>query len=1370
MQILTQPARRIPLILLLMVIWPALAVAQMTTKRPLISQPVEDSKLTILRGNRYPRAQAKYDRGAAPASLPMERMMLVLKRAPEQETELDALLAQQQNQSSPNFHAWLTPEQFGQQFGPADQDIQAVTSWLQLHGFQISKVSNGRTVIEFSGTAAQVQSAFHTEIHTYVVNGEAHWANASDPQIPTALTPVVVGIDTLHNFPRNALHHLGDRYTRSKETGAARGVDADQRAATLFTLPTPNGCGVQTSICYALGPYDFATIYDVLPLWNASPTHIDGTGQTIAIVAESNINPQDIVSFRNYFGLPTPPKLNIILDGPDPGLDPGGAETEADLDVEWAGAIAPNATIDLVVSQSTESSLGADLSAVYAVDNNLASVLNVSFGVCELALGTTGNQFFNQLWQQAAAQGITVLVATGDSGSAVCDRDDGPPPAPALFGLSVSGFSSTPYNVAVGGTDFNDLTNATTYWNLSNTAPASNPTAFPTLSAKSYIPETTWNNSCTNGVFGTLLGFSANPEMNCNNPQLVEFVTSVGGSGGKSGCTTSDGQDVSSCGGGYAKPSWQMGTGVPADGMRDVPDVSLFSAVGSPSGSFYIICEADALPSGTSSCDPANPATEFLAIGGTSASAPSFAAIMALVNQKTNSLQGNANYVLYKFAAQQPTAFHDVPAGATIAMPCAKASPDCTVTNSADTYGILSGYSTTAGYDLATGLGSVDANSLVTNWNTVTTKGSATTLSLSPSPVNITHGQSVNLNISVAAASSATGTPTGKVSLIANTAPPSAPSEVTEQGVQSFQLSNGLVSSTTSLLPGGSYTVVAQYPGDGTFGPSDSLPPLPVMVTSESSKTFANLVTVGINGNPTTFSASNAIYGSGVYVLRVDVGDAAANVSSATGISSNCSKGVSSCPTGTVTLTSSGVPLSGSTLSLNSKGYAEDQSLAIGSYAVSASYTGDSSYEPSATTVNFTISKAPTIASASAPELPIEYGNDEQVDAELQTNSDGVEPTGTFTFSIDGSPAQIYSVSYEGFPYQPSTTPPSYAYLDATGLAVFLSIGKHNLTMQYSGDANYDSATSPPYTVSVTQAQPSFSTDSVTPTTINLGQQVTLTAEMFGSQHGVPPTGTMTFHDGNTAISGTVTYTAVNSTSLTSSALQASMTYTPTSPGTHSITVTYSGDANYLSASTPNPPLTLTVVGPSFTVSANPTTVTINTPGSSGFTMLTFTSVNGYSGTIPLSPSLCAGMPPETTCSFSASSLVLNSSSQSATATLTFQTTAPSTVLPQSSRRPLGLELSKLGGSVALACIFCVGILSLGYRNARRWWRVTFAPLAIASLVAIGSCGGGGGGGSAGGGGGNAGTPVQLDVGVVITFSGAAATPTPTLNLSINVE
>jgi subtilase family serine protease len=826
--------------------------AQNVTAR--ITEVVNNEQRVTLRGNTYPLARPEYDRGAAPDTLPMERMLLVLTRSPEQEAVLTTLLDEQQDKSSPNFHTWLTPEQFGRQFGPADADIQAVTGWLTSQGFRVNGVAKGRTVIEFSGDAGLVRHTFHTQIHKYVVSGEEHWANASDPEIPAALAPVVGGIDSLHNFRRKPMHHVVGVFSRSKAIGEVKQANPE------FTYPNPGippaGCVLSSTSCYALGPYDFATIYNVLPLWNSG---IDGTGETIAIVAHSDINIQDVRDFRSLFGLPAKDPQTIV-NGTDPGNTHDDVESEAVLDVEWSGAIAKNATIDLVVSASTNPTSGADLSAAYIVDNNLAPVMSMSLGLCELFLGIGGNQTYAHLWQQAAAQGMTVFVAAGDSGAASCDTQDNLPPAPALVGLEVNGIASTPYNIAVGGTDFNDLTDATTFWNSTNNSTTQ-------ASAKGYIPETTWNQSCTNFEFGP------NPETNCNVQMNADFVVTVGGGGGASNCTTSDGQHVASCSGGYPKPTqWQAGNGVPNDGKRDIPDVSLFASDGFNS-SFYIICQSDQT---NSSCNLNSPFTNFLGIGGTSASSPAFAGIMALVNQKTGMRQGNANYVFYKLAAEPGSScassgnpgasciFYDVTSG-TNAMPCLiNFSPNCNISNPADIYGILSGFSATPGYDLATGLGSVNAANLVNNWST--TRSTPSTIALTLSPINISQGTAVNVNITVTGAGA--GTPTGDVGLIANT----GANGQTGVTLANFTLSGGTLSTTaTSSLPVGSYTVVAHYEGDGTFLPSDSAP-VQITVTGGVGTGFSlspNPATVNIAAAGQSISSTITVTGTGGFTGTV---------------------------------------------------------------------------------------------------------------------------------------------------------------------------------------------------------------------------------------------------------------------------------------------------------------------------------------------------------------------------------------------------------------------------------------------------------------------------------------------------------------------
>src|SRR5882672_1087960 len=721
-----------------------------------VLQAVDNNVRITLPGNTHPLARPEFDQGEAPANMPLNRMLLVLKRSDQQEAALLRLMEDQQYKKSPSYHKWLTPVDFGARFGPTDADIAAVTNWLQASGFQLAQVSKGRTVIEFSGTAGIVKRAFGTSIHRFLVKGQEHWANVGDPTIPAALAPVVAGIDSLHNFPRQAHSRYLGRYSLKTKKLTSSNPE--------YTF----GCG-NSSTCYGLTPFDFATIYDLLPLWNAA-TPINGTGQTIAIVGETDINPSDATTFWNLFGLdgtdPHRPQPTLIIthNGPDTGVQ--GDEGEADIDTQWSGAVAPGATINFVVSASTETTAGVDLSALYIVDNNLAPVMSESYGFCEAGIGNGEVNFYGGLWEQASAQGITALVSSGDAGSAGCD--DFNTSAAAQNGLGVSGFASTPFNVAVGGTDFNQFRKETTYWNANNDP-------ITQKSAKGYIPETTWNDSCTNSLLQFLTGGSTNPETNCNNPNFTGFHDIVSGSGGVSLAWT--------------KPAWQTGAGVPNDNARDLPDVSLFATNGFLQ-SFYIMCQTDQLPCNLNS---------FFAVGGTSVSAPAFAGIMALVNQKWGP-QGNPNFVLYKLAAKPVNAFHDVPAGSTIAVPCVAGSPNCTTSTAGDQFGVLSGYSTTAGYDRATGLGSVDAANLVNNWNTVTFTPTTTTLTLnSGNPVNVTHGAGVMVTVGVTPTAA-----TGDVALLVSPKPGTT-------SIDGRTLTGGTKTWTTTQLPGGTYQVIAHY-------------------------------------------------------------------------------------------------------------------------------------------------------------------------------------------------------------------------------------------------------------------------------------------------------------------------------------------------------------------------------------------------------------------------------------------------------------------------------------------------------------------------------------------------------------------------------
>jgi subtilase family serine protease len=1112
MKLLLSPQVRTHPVIAFILLSAATLLGQTAAVPARVTQPVDLENVVTLQGNTHPLARPEFDQGAAPDSLPMQRILLVLQRSVEQERTLRELLDKQQIKSSPNYHMWLVPEQFGQQFGPAEADIQAVTDWLASQGFEVNRVAAGRTVIEFSGTAGAVRQALHTEIHKYVVNGEEHWANASDPQIPAALQPVVAGFASLNNFPRHPTMKRVGAFSRSKATGVVK---------PLFTQPSNNGAN------YFLGPTDFATIYNILPLWKAS-SPIDGTGQTIAIVAETNINVQDVADFRNLFGLP-PNAPQVILNGPDPGVT--FDETESDLDTQWSGAVAKNATIDLVVSESTETSQGVDLSTLYIIDNNLAPVMSESYSCCEAFLGTGGNAFASALYEQGAAQGITIILSAGDTGSAGCD--DGV--AAAQNGLAVSGLASTPFNVAVGGTDFNDVNSWSTYWSSTNNATT-------LASALSYIPEIPWNDSCArNGNAGDCASAGSDPH----------GVDLTGGGGGASSCVTSNyNGESTTCTSGYPKPAWQSGPGVPNDGVRDIPDVSLFASNGF-NGTSYVVCEADTVQPESISCNPADPNWVFLGVGGTSASAPAFAGMMALVNQKTGQRQGNANYVLYALAAQSgsscasnaamaPTAnssgciFYDVSTGNN-SVACMGGSPNCSNTTSGG-YGLLEvnpptdpslGWMAAAGYDLATGLGSVNAANLVNNWTSVSFKPTTTTLS-NLSPTTTAHGQPVSFSVSVAPGTGS-GTPTGDVSVNAQTG--SSSSGVTVIG--SFPLSGGSVSSSTNLLPGGTYSVTAHYAGDGNYGASDSAP-VQVSITPEGSQTHIALLTFDpITGNETSSNATSVVYGASLNILRVDVTNDSGQV---------CASSVPyGCPSGQVTLTDNGQPLDLGGYTLNNLGYAEDQAVqfTFGANKVAASYSGDSSFNTSSSaTDTITYNQAPTTVTLSGLPSTATLSAPISFTATVNTQSYGVAPTSTVQVLDGGTPVQATVGSITSTNGSNSGT----ASLQIP-LSIKVSAGVNSITAQYAGDSNYLTSTSAAGTVTVGDYSLS-----VNPSTLNIsapGQSGSTTISIT-PQNGFTGAVSLSCANSSPGMACTISPASVNITG--SSPLTATLTATTTAP------------------------------------------------------------------------------------------------------------------------------------------------------------------------------------------------------------------------------
>jgi len=771
----------------------AAAAAQTAEVVSRVVDKVDDARLTRLTGNTPPMIAPSLERGRLDPATPMKKLILVLKRSPEQDAALAAFNEAQYDSKSPDYHHWLHAEEFGQLYGPADADIAAITGWLANHGFLVEEVGKGRTWIRFSGNAAQVEDAFHVEMHHYLVAGKDHISNDRDPQIPEALAPVVTGLLSLHNFFPMHQGWTGRQVHRDAATGrvtlaetdaelnARLGTEARPLPVTGGRAPEPVGGagsgeagdgngGITLNPQYTytdgsgltredLTPADFGMIYNITGLWTAA-TPVNGKGVTVSISGISDITLNDIAVYRSAFGLPAT-TVNIIQSdaATDPGNTSPGENTE---DLEMVSAAAPGANLQMVVSNNTTTTFGDYLSDAYIIDKETAPIMSASYGFCELLLGTSGNAAYNTIWQQGATEGISIFESAGDQGAAGCMSQNGAAPNPSIYGLQVNGMASSPFVTAVGGTDllwpYVEATDPpSTWWNTTNGTDG--------VTAKGYMPEIAWNTTCANplllNVFTNNGTPFANTEAFCNaaanSADYAGLVDISAGSGGVSACTTNSTAAFtpstttltltpSSCSGGYAKPSYQSAL-TPADGKRDLPDISMFasygygSVIGDIPGSAILVC----ITQSGSTCS----ATTMTENGGTSAASPFSAGVMAMILQQNKGLrQGLANPVFYKMAAAESTSacntstvaagnscyFYDITQGSN-AQVCTPGDPNCTAITAGDKYAVLSGYSAETGYDEATGLGTMNVANIVNNWSK---EAGAPAVTLSPTTMTFT--------------------------------------------------------------------------------------------------------------------------------------------------------------------------------------------------------------------------------------------------------------------------------------------------------------------------------------------------------------------------------------------------------------------------------------------------------------------------------------------------------------------------------------------------------------------------------------------------------------------------------------------------------
>jgi hypothetical protein len=750
---------------------------------PRITSSVENATRATIQGSHPNAARLANMTGRMAGSTRIQGASIVFSRSEAQEAALQTLIAAQQNPSSPLYHQWMSPDEFATSFGVANADIAKVETWLQQQGLTIDSVSRGRNRIRFSGSVTQIEAAFGTEIDQYTNGEETHFAPATDLTIPAAFVGSISAVNNLSNFRPTP---------RVKVKPAA--------AQANFTSS-------QTQSHY-LTPKDVATIYDINAAYNAGFT---GAGQTIAVVGQSAVVTSDITSFQTAAGLTVKAPTIVLMPGSGTSTLTTGDEVESDLDLEYTGGIAKGANIFFVYTGNSQN-LGVFDALTYAIDEKIAPILSVSYGTCEANLASTEYSTYNSAFAQAAAQGQTIVAASGDDGSTDCYENLSTITSPTAAqiataeALAVDFPASSQYVTGLGGTEFTSAAVAssnTTYWTAASGSDVIS-------SALSYMPEQVWNDDSV--------------------------------------ATSTTAANISSGGGGVstltARPTWQAGvTGITSGTNRLVPDIALAA---SPANAGYLYCSSDATSTGiTGSCSNGfrDSNSQYLTVaGGTSFAAPIFAGMLAIINQSRNSTgQGLINPTLYTLAANATTyasAFHDTTAGSNA---CTAGSTICTTAGAGS-------YSATTGYDQASGLGSVDLYNLLTAWPTTTASAlAATTTTLSAANTSPVSGASDVITITVAPGSSLlTTTPTGTVTISVDGTAVSPTSA----------LSGGVATYTFSSTTAGSHVITATYSGDGVYAGSTGTVAVSVGATTATGGTFkvtaTNLsVTAGSSGTST---------------------------------------------------------------------------------------------------------------------------------------------------------------------------------------------------------------------------------------------------------------------------------------------------------------------------------------------------------------------------------------------------------------------------------------------------------------------------------------------------------------------------------------
>ena len=1016
--------------------------------RARIVAALDVTRRVTLRGTIPTAIRGAVDGGRIADSTPLAHMKLVITRSAEQESALQGLLAEQQDSSSPNYHQWMTPEEFAAHFGPAQADVRTITSWLESQGFSVDGLARGGQTVDFSGNAGQVRAAFQTEMHRYTVDGEEHIANAQEMSLPAALAPVAAGVASLNDFRPQPMLKLA---ALAKVTGVA--------AESNQPVPLINfGANV-----YDFSPPDYKAMYNV-------PSNLTGSGIRIGVPepteptggltgSSGSYGNADYDQFSSVFGLPGG-NLSVVIVGTDPGDVTTGVGTqatndvEASLDIQWSHAIAPGAQIVLTIAGNTSVGSGIDLAQDYLVDNGAADVITVSYGVYRT--DTAYVQYIEQRGEQAAAEGISYIVGSGDWGSGSSD------------GIAVAAdlFTSHPYVTSVGGTDLDWGVNGVYWWGI-------NQFDLKHTSVGGHIPEDAWTGS----------GGGSNPL--------------------------------------FAKPDWQAGVpGIPNDGYRDFPDVSLTGGSHAP----YLIC----LDGGCALSDPA-----FAGAFGTSASGPAFAGMVALLDQSYGGRQGLLNRSLYKLGAGESWAGCNGSSQSTVRPPSSCVFYDVTVGSNAvpgqPSYGTGSEtYNTGTSYDLVTGLGSVNLSELISQWGSVSYLPTTTAFSLPEASSSF--GDPLAFSGSVS--SSSGGTPTGFVTLVDST-----------QSFGSYALdAGGNFSGTVQGLAIGTESVTAKYGGDAKYGVS----------TSAAQSTQVNKIgsVVSVAWDP----ATNTGFGSTSHSVIV-------TVEGANGY------GV---PTGQVhlyyMLPGSGTLHDEGTFPLGSGSSANQAQTQIGAflpvnappgtYTFLADYLGDGTFNPSTVrgSATVTVTTATSTVSLGTSTNSVTAGSSVTLTASLSVPENTIAPTGTVQFYQNGvaigSAVALSGVAVSGSNYVAS------AALETTGLLP----GSDAVTAVYSGDGNVAGANSNLQSIVIAGFSTTVSLAADRTSGIIQESTVKLTANIFTLKPIPPVSGTVQFYANGVSLGIATVVSGVNGSAQEGTAtLQTSAL----AAGVNTVTAIYSGDAHY---------------------------------------------------------------------------------------------------------------------------------------------------------------------------------------------------------------